>query len=522
MSTTVEVPSQVNSPKNQSKVVKGTPMDHLLGVDIGTSSLKAVLYDRDLLPVAAARCEYSTAYPGPGRAEQNPEDWTRALRVATDELTARAGISATSIAAVGIDGMSSLALPVDRKGNALRPAMIWLDRRATREARLDERAEAEQVAINGNRSDPSNFAPKVMWIRDNEPEVYERASSFLHTNAFLVRRLTGVECVDSSEGGLSQICDLRTGEYSESLVAARGIDRRKLPPVVPCSNVVGRVNSDGGAWSGLAEGTPVVAGAMDNVAATLGCRLAIPGDAYVAAGTVTNVGVLLDEPVFDGRGLIYEAGTPGLWLVNGGVDFGGAGLSWFRDLLKNTDYAELGRLVDETRLGEAGLFFLPYMVGQRAPFWNGDTSGVIMGLTPAVERRHLARMFMEGTALGARHAFETLSGRRPRRAVLTGGVTNNATWRRLFAEVTGMTLSVPPETETATLGSAILAGIGVGMFSSRSDALGRLSPPETLTPDAAAVAYYDELFGIFSDTYAGLSNAFTRLSHLHADTEVRA
>lgn len=496
-------------------------MDYLLGIDVGTSSLKAVLYDRSLVPVASARHEYATAYPGPGRAEHDPDDWLRALAAAVAQLFERTGVDATSVAAVGIDGMSSLALPVDGEGNPLRPAMIWLDRRSERQATLDPTSEAEQVAINGNRSDASNFAPKMMWIRDNEPDVYARASSFLHTNAYVVRRLTGVDCVDASEGGLSQICDLVTGGYSDALIAARGLDRRKLPPILACGEVAGRVTAEAARWSGLAAGTPVVAGAMDNVAATLGCRLLRPGDAYVSAGTVTNVGVLLDAPVFDGRGLIYEAGTPGLWIVNGGVDFGGAGLSWFRDLLGNTDYQELGQLAAGTRLGEAALFFLPYMVGQRAPFWRNDISGAILGLTPAVERRHLARMFMEGTAFGARHAFEMLIGRCPSSAALTGGITNNATWSRLFADVTGMRLSVPPETETSTLGSAILAGMGVGMFASRADALGRLPEPTVNAPEAAAAAYYDELFSIFKDAYAGLSNVFARLSRLNAGREAR-
>lgn len=497
-------------------------MDYLLGIDIGTSSLKASLYDRDLVPVASARHEYATSYPGPGRAEQDPEDWLRALGAAMSELVGRSGVPASAIACIGVDGMSSLALPVDGDGRSLGPAMIWLDRRAAAEARLDDAAEAEQIAINGNRSDASNFAPKMMWVRDHQPEIYARAAHFLHTNAFLVRRLTGVASVDRSEGGLSQICDLRTGDYSETLIEARGLDRRKLPPVVGCSEVVGRVTAEAAAWSGLAAGTPVVAGAMDNVAATLGCRLLMPGDAYIAAGTVTNVGMLVDAPVFDGRGLIYEAGTPDLWLVNGGVDFGGAGLSWFRDLLGDTDFGELCRLVDDTRAGEAALFFLPYMVGQRAPFWKGDMSGAIVGLTPAVRRSHLARMFMEGTAFGARHAFDTLAGGRPPRAVLTGGITNSTTWRRLFAEVTGMTLSVPPEAETATLGSAILAGMGVGLYGSRADAIGRLPPPEAFSPDPAAAAFYCDLYAVFQDAYAGLSDVLSRLAVLRYPSEVKA
>lgn len=498
-------------------------MDHLLGIDIGTSSLKAVLYDRDLRPVSQSKREYPTAYPGPGKAEQNPMDWMSALAASVEELLGAVGVPATSIAAVGIAGMSSLALPVSSEGVPLRSAMIWLDRRAVKEnTRVEREFGDRKIAIDGNRGDPSNFAPKVMWIRDNEPEIHAAAHVFLHTNGFVVRQLTGVDSVDISESGLSQICSLESGEYSEELILAHGIDPRKLPPIAACSDVVGRVTGEGAAASGLAEGTPVVAGAMDNVAATIGCRLSKPGDAYVSAGTVTNVGVLLDHPVFEGRGLIYQAGTPGLWLLNGGVDYGGAGLLWFRDVLGEHDLTELGRLVESTRRGESGLFFLPHMVGQRAPFWNDDTRGVVVGLTPSTERRHLVRMFMEGTAFGARHAFDVLSGDRPARAALTGGVTRNSAWRSLFGEVTGMRLDVPPEVETTTLGAAILAGIGVGLFSDRDDALSRLPPPETVIPDPAAVAYYEELYEVFLEAHAGMSGALARLSRLRSSTEVSA
>src|SRR5512142_834828 len=172
----------------------------LLGVDVGTSSLKAVLFDEDLRPVGSARREYPTRYPGPACAEQDPEDWLRALCAATRELLERSGTPAGRIAAVGIDGMSSLALPVDAEGAPLRPAMIWLDRRARAQAERGRDAfEPRLLAGSGNRSDPSCFAPKVAWIREHEPAVYARAASFLHCNAYVVQRLTNAFTMDRSE-----------------------------------------------------------------------------------------------------------------------------------------------------------------------------------------------------------------------------------------------------------------------------------------------------------------------------------
>jgi sugar (pentulose or hexulose) kinase len=487
----------------------------LLSADVGTTSLKVVLFDEALRPLAQARHEYPTRYPSYGCAEQDPEDWVRAFCRASREVLELAKVAPGEVAAVGVDGMSSLALPVDREGRPLRQAMIWLDRRATAEADTIRRSHEDlQLSVNGNRCDPSFFAPKMMWIRDREPGVYRAAASFLHCNAYLVQRLTGAFCMDVSEAGLSLLCDIRTGAYSEELVRACGLDRRKLPEVVRCTEVAGRVSAAAAAQTGLCEGTPVVAGAMDNVAATLGLGLRNDGDAYISAGTATNVGVLLEEPVFDGKGLVYHSGLEGRWLQNGGADYGGAGLLWFRNLLESADLAGLGELGAGCPCGEHPMVFLPYMLGQRAPLWNDHASGVVLGVRPGTERRHLARMFMESVALAARHVFEALRARRPERAALTGGITNNAAWTQIFADATGMSLGLCAHAEVTTLGTAILAGLGVGVFRDAADALARIPAGTERVPAPATAAYYEALYGVFSSTYAGLQGSLEALDRL--------
>ena len=458
-------------------------MGLLLGVDVGTTSLKVVLFDESLRLLAQARHEYPTRYPAYGCAEQDPEDWVRAFSKASREVLEKARVAPAEVAAVGIDGMSTLALPVDLEGRPLRQAMIWLDRRATAEAEAIRAShEPLQLAVNGNRCDPSFFAPKLMWIRDREPEVYRAAASFLHCNAYLVQRLTGAFSMDVSEAGLSLLCDIRTGAYSEELLKACGLDRRKLPEVLRCTEVVGKVTKAAAALTGLSAGTPVVAGAMDNVAATLALGLQKDGDAYISAGTATNVGVLLDQPVFDGTGLVYHSAFPGDGSRTACADYWGAGLLWFRNLLGNDDLAGLSELGAKLPCGEHPMVFLPYMLWQRAPLWNDHASGVVLGVRPGTERSHLARMFMESVALAARHVFEALRGRRPNRAALTGGVTNNAAWTQIFADATGMRLGLSAHAEVTTLGAAILAGLGVGMFRDAADALSRIPPGQEKVP----------------------------------------
>jgi sugar (pentulose or hexulose) kinase len=492
---------------------------YLLSADIGTSSLKAVLFTPDLRVVAQSKREYVTEYPAFRSAEQNPDDWTRAFAQAVREILDATAISPTTIAAIAIDGMSSLALPVDGTGRALRPAMIWLDRRAQEESERIRRAhETLQISINGNRSDPSNFAPKVMWLRDHEPEIYKAAACFLHCNAVLIQRLTGRFTMDVSQAGLSQICDIRSGRYSTVLIEACGIDQRKLPEIASCTEVVGTVTPEAAAMTGLAAGTPVIAGAMDNVAATVGLKLQSDGDAYISAGTVTNVGLLLDQPVFDGKGLLYHYGIDGKWLINGGVDYGGAGLRWFRDILGDCDFATLDRLASETRCGEQALLFLPYMTGQRAPLWNENASGVIFGLTPDTDRRHLARMFMESAALGARHVFGQLCSRQPTRAALTGGITGSDLWTQIFADVTGIRLRKHAQGDVATLGGAILAGIGVGLFSDAADAFRRIPDDREVLPSSGR-DYYDDLFAVFVNAYCNVLGSLNDLTELRKTHE---
>jgi sugar (pentulose or hexulose) kinase len=259
---------------------------------------------------------------------------------------------------------------------------------------------------------------------------------------------------------------------------------------------------------------------MDNVGATVGLKLWGDGDAYISAGTATNVGMLLHQPILDGKGLIYHYGFAGKWLVNGGVDCGGAGLRWFRDLLADVDFEQLIELASTTRSSEHPMLFLPYMLGQRAPLWNENATGVLLGLTPGTDRRHMVRMFMEGLALGARHVLEELCGRRPERAAMTGGVSHSAQWTQIFADATGIPLSLCSQPEVSTLGTAILAGIGVGLFADAPDAFARIPSGPELMPQAEQARYYDDLFVAFRHAYTNVLESLDELAALRKKYEV--
>ncbi|WP_068084065.1 xylulokinase [Polycladidibacter stylochi] len=500
-------------------------MSYFLTFDIGTTSLKAVLFDSDLNIAGQAKQEYETLYPRLGWAEHEASYWRAAMGTCIQELLHGCALKASQIAGIGIAGMSSMLLPVDANGTPLRPGLIWLDRRAQRQSDyIKENFENRQIEINGNRSDPSNFGPKAMWLRDNEPEIYAKAAYLLHCNAYLVHQLTGEFTMDRSQAGLSQICDGTTGEYSEELIDLCGLDASKLPAIVEPSAVAGYVTKAAAEEFGLTEGTPVIAGAMDNVAATVGLGLQNEGDAYIAAGTVINAGLLTKTP-FESEGaklgdaLIYHSGVPGYWLVNGGVDYGGAGMLWFRNLLENTSFEELCKLADETAPAEHPMIFLPYMTGQRAPHWNDSLSGLMLGISPDSKRAHLARSFMESAAMGSRHVFSKLTNNIPTRATLTGGITNNPRWSAMFAEASGIELDIPTQAELGNLGLAVLIATAIGKFDNVKEGMNSLSAPQTLKPGTKTRSYYSDLFALFIKTYEDNLETMAGLTALRKNYE---
>ncbi|WP_068310337.1 xylulokinase [Polycladidibacter hongkongensis] len=496
-------------------------MSATLTIDIGTTSLKAVLFNEALEVLAEAKQEYATTYPRLGWAEHNPAEWCRATKIVIAELLQKTKVRPAEIVGVGVAGMSSLMLPVDSQGNPLMNGLIWLDRRAVDQSEfISAHHGVEQLSIGGNRSDPSNFGPKAMWLKQQHPDVYEAAACLMHCNSYLVQQMTGTFSMDRTQSGLSQICDIATGEYSDDLLKACSLERSKLPDIFDATAIVGKVDKRGAQAFGLAEGTPVIAGAMDNVAATVGLGLSNAGDAYMAAGTVVNAGVLQDHAKTDGTGLIYHFADSRQWLINGGVDYGGAGLLWFRNLLEDASYEDLCSAAAETPAAELPMLFLPYMAGQRAPNWNADLSGVMLGVSPSSERRHLARSLMESAGLGARHVFKKLCDHMPAFVALTGGITNSPQFTQIFADACGASLRIPPQAETGNLGLAVLVGVGVGRYASVAEGIKHLPAQRVVAPHAQTKTYYADLFDLFCQTYEANLSTLAGLSALRKRYEV--
>ena len=498
-------------------------MKYILGIDIGTTSLKAALFDADLQAVGRAKVGYSTVYPAPGWAEQDPRQWWDAMKTALGSLYSAPGApEPADLAIIAIDAMTPTMVPVDAQGRALRNALIWMDRRAEVESQaIDEALGDDLFRIAGNVSDPSNFAPKARWLKDREPEIYARTARLLFANGYLVHRLTGVFSADASNCGMSLLCDTVESRWSPRLIDGSGLDRDRLPDIYECTDVVGTVSTAAARELGIREGTRVIAGAMDNVAAVMGTGTFGNLELCLSAGTATNVNLCADAAHFDPSFLVYRHLIPGMWIHAGGVDYGGAGYKWFAGLIHESDYAALDRRAADAVPGARPLLFLPYMVGQRAPLWNSHTRGVLFGLDPSMNDGELARAFMEGNAFGVRKILGLMTnlGVAPESCRLTGGCADSRVYSQIFADVLEVPIERIGEADTATLGMAMAGAYAEGLAPDIRTFKDRVSIRGTQRPDADLSAHYERAFRLYARLYESLIPSFEDLSALARSEE---
>jgi xylulokinase len=500
----------------------------LLGIDIGTTNAKAALFDTSGALLGEAQQEYATTYPRPRWVEQTPQDWWDATVTILRSLLDTSPVGPGDIAAIGVSSQAPTALPVDGQGTALRPALIWMDRRSEAQCvRLRQTVGADRLmAINGNRIDPYFGAPKILWLLENEPDVVERTRFFLQANGYINFKLTGRFTIDASHASLVQCYDMALGDWSDDLCASMEIPLSKLPPVLPCTEVIGEVNAEAARATGLLEGTPVVAGAVDGVAAALEAGVIASGEAVEMTGTSTVLLVCVEEPPRQPALIALAHAVPGAYLLVGAMVSTGAALRWFRDELGAAE-VQAARSADcnafeimseeagKVSPGAGGLLFLPYMMGERSPIWNTDARGVLFGLSLATSRAQIIRALMEGAAYGLRHNVEAAqeTGVHIDRLRSVGGGSRSAVWSQIKADILGVPIKVPQTSIGASLGDALLAGVGVGVYPDVVAAARSVSRVAThYRPQDAVRAYYDGMYRLYRQLYVENERLFAELA----------
>jgi xylulokinase len=494
-------------------------MAHVLGIDVSTTATKAVVLDESGAVVGIGTAEYGFDSPQPLWSEQDPRSWWDGSIAAVRSVLASTGLAGADIAAVGLTGQMHGAVLLDGAGEVLRPAILWNDQRTAAECEAIREAvgAARLIEITGNDALTGFTAPKLVWVRDHEPAVWDRIAHVLLPKDFVRHRLTGEYALDKADGAGTILFDLAARDWSAEVVDALGIDPAWLPPTFEGPAVSGMVTAEAAAATGLREGTPVVAGAGDQAANAVGVGAVSPGVVALSLGTSGVIFATTEAPLRDPHGQVHAFchGVPDRWHLMTVMLSAAGSLRWFRDALApGMDFGELVGAASEVPVGSDGLLFLPYLTGERSPHPDPLARGAFVGLTVGHDRRHLTRAVLEGVAYGLRDGLEQMLATgmpAPAQVRASGGGTASPLWRQILADVLRAEIATVDTTEGAAYGAALLAAVGAGWYDSVEAAAAALvsaTPVATPGPDADR---YADAFELYRGLYPALAETFHRM-----------
>jgi xylulokinase len=488
----------------------------VLGIDVSTTATKAVLIDEAGLVRATGVSEYEFATPQPLWSEQDPALWWTAAQAAIRAVLGAPGITAADIIAIGLTGQMHGAVLLDRADAVLRPAILWNDQRTGPECELIRHAVGARrlIEITGNDALPGFTAPKLVWVREHEPDVWARVAHVLLPKDYVRLHLTGDHAVDAADGAGTILFDLARRTWSPEVVDALRIDPAWLPPVFEGPSITGVLSAAAAQATGLRPGTPVVAGGGDQAANGVGVGVVAPGTMALSLGTSGVIFAPTDRPIFDPLGRVHAFchALPGRWHFMSVMLSAAGSLRWFRDTLApGVEFAALAGTAADVPAGAAGLLFLPYLSGERSPHPDPLARGAFVGLTLGHDRRHLTRAVLEGVAFGLRDGLDLmrLAGLpAPSQIRASGGGTASPLWRQILADVLDAEIATVNTTEGAAYGAGLLAAVGAGWYrdvEAATTALVQATPTAKPGPDTAR---YAELHAIYRQLYPALAPTF--------------
>ncbi|WP_101911314.1 xylulokinase [Marasmitruncus massiliensis] len=497
----------------------------LLGIDIGTSACKAAAFTTDGKVLAQATENYKVYYPQPGWAEQDPEEWWRAVCRAIRAVLEK-GVCARDVQGVGVDGQSWSAIAVDREGNVLCRTPIWFDTRAVPQCeQMKVLCGCEKLfSVSGNPLQPMYTMPKVLWYKQNRPEVYTKADQILQSNSFIAYRLTGVCSQEHSQGYGWSCYDVAAKTWDAELCAELGVRPELLPLLVQSHNVIGGITVRAARETGLAVGTPVVAGGLDAACGTLGAGVTGPGQTQEQGGQAGGMSICIGAPRAEKRLILSPHVVPQMWLLQGGTVGGGGAVNWFlqefgaaehmvAEQSGTNPFQEMDRGAADIPAGSEGLVFLPYLAGERSPLWNAKAKGVFYGIDFSKTRAHFARAVMEGVACSLRHNLEVAeaAGAHTKTLRAMGGAANSSLWMQIKADITGKRIEVPSSDTATALGAAILAGVGTNIYADFDEAVRRTVHIRcAYEPCETNLAVYSSTYQIYRELYENLKSLMNR------------
>ena len=472
-------------------------MKYLLGIDVGTTGTKMLLFADDGKLVGHAYRGYPISNPQVGWCEQDAEDWWQAVVETVREVCTTDEIAA-NVAAISLSLQGGTIVPVDAQGNALRPAIVWNDSRFASQVEDFRREVGDDDAMYCRTGwHLSNILPAmaIRWIKDNQPEIFAKTDMFLSVPDYISMKMTGVAAVDLSDAGINQLCDIQAGEYDEKLLAFAGVSRDKLAQIVHSGDLIGNLTENAAKELGLTSSTVLVAGAHDQYAVALGAGATNAGDIMIGSGTCWVVTAISDAADFS-TGLSQSvAAVPGMWGALESLSSGGICLDWFRKhIANNLSYDELNRELECRKAAEDGLFFFPFsgLYDTRKRFQKAT----FLGLDLSHDRMDMARAIMEGVVFQTRWIMESFSTKPAETGIiLAGGASKSPVWSQLVADICGLPVRIPEVADLACVGAAVMAGVGCGIFPDMHSGYKRLAVDERiLQPRTEMTAVYAKLF----------------------------
>src|SRR5690242_5507983 len=500
---------------------------HLIGIDVGTGGSRAVLIDAAGRVVASATVEHQPFVSlQTGWAEQDPHDWWSASALAIRAAIDKAGISADQIKGVGLSGQMHGAVLLDESDEVLRPAIIWCDQRSADQCRsLTTNVGASRlIELTCNPALTGFTLPKLLWVRDREPELWRRVRSVLLPKDYVRFKLTGNKATDVADASGTLLLNVAARRWSEEMLAAAEIDAELLPRVYESQEITGVVSARAAAETGLRAGTPVVAGAGDQAAGAVGLGIVRPGMISATIGTSGVVFATTNTPALDPQGRVHTFchALPGRWHVMGVTQGAGLSLRWFRDqfgvtankvpdgdVSKGDPYDSLTAEAARVPPGADGLLWAPYLMGERTPHLDPDARAALVGLTASHTRAHVVRAILEGVAFSLRDSFTLFAemGVPVKNVRLGGGGARSPLWRQIQADVYGREAEILEAEEGAAYGAAILAGVGAGMWSSVDAACSAVvRVAQRVAPQPAVVKRMNSSYAAYRRMYPAIAS----------------
>jgi xylulokinase len=504
-------------------------MTLLLGIDVGTTGAKTILINAEGRVLASATTKYPLLMPQPGWTEQDPEAWWNATTTSVRRVLENARISSSEVTGIGLTGQMHGLVPLDKAGQVLRPAILWNDQRTVDEcAWITERVGAARVLqLTGNPVLSGFTAPKIIWMRRHEPDLYRQITHILLPKDFVRYRLTGEFVIDVTDASGTSLFDVSRRAWSTEMLHALDIPEQWLPRVAESPEVVGTVSRDAAAAWGLPAGLPVVAGAGDQAAQAVGTGIVRQGVVSVTIGTSGVVFGHLDAVQANpgGRLHLFCHAVPGRWHVMGVMLSAGGSLRWLRDSIRheswfrgNRDpYDVMSEEAATVPVGAEGLIFLPYLTGERTPHADPHARGAFIGLTVRHQPPHLIRAVMEGVAMGLRDSLELIRaiGLPVAEIRASGGGARSLLWRQILADLFRADVATVSTTEGAAFGAALLAGVGCDVFAGVERACdATIAVTDRATPEPKRMQIYERVYEVYRDLYPAMRPAMHALDEL--------